>query len=136
MVNVLIALNTRMQLPMCNIANVLLLMLMLLKRVIWIFDICTYIRMASRRQQCYTMVTAYCMHKCIFQCCGKGISNISGLKLKLPFGFNQRCNFIRASKLSYGFFTKSSMFICKRKATMYLMLCMSFGLDFNSNVNY
>lgn len=38
-VNVLIALNTRMQLPMCNIANVLLLMLMLLKRVIWIFDI-------------------------------------------------------------------------------------------------
>lgn len=39
MVNVLIALNTRMQLPMCNIANVLLLMLMLLKRVIWIFDI-------------------------------------------------------------------------------------------------
>ncbi len=32
MVNVLIALNTRMQLPMCNIANVLLLMLMLLKQ--------------------------------------------------------------------------------------------------------
>lgn len=64
MVNVLIALNTRMQLPMCNIANVLLLMLMLLKRVIWMH----YIEYTYGVQQCNT-VHAYALHfhECMVQ---------------------------------------------------------------------